>query len=133
MKKIAALAGLFICYALAFSPLLLRYYEIALPLLNHEMIKTIFDNVIALAVVSIFFSLMAAVLRWYIVAYVFAFIPLFVEAVFLCSTALVFLFHKELAAAALFGKIRALGSNITQVATMPIKVVGSLYCGLIGS
>lgn len=133
MKKLFALTGLFICYALACSPLLLRYYEIALPLLNHEMVSTIFDKVMALAVISIFFSLMAAVLRWYILAYVLAFIPLFVEAVFLCSTALVFLFHKELAAAALFGKIRAVGSAVTHAATLPIRVVGSLYCGLIGS
>lgn len=133
MKKLFALLGLFICYALACSPLLLRYYEIALPLLNHETISTIFDKVMALVVISIFFSLMAAVLRWYILAYVIAFIPLFVEAVLMCSAALIFSFHKEIAAAALFGKIRTLGSNIKECVAMPFKVVGSLYCGLMGS
>ena len=126
MKRIMVIFSLFACYVLACSPLLLRYYHVADQLLNHMPVHAIFDQVMALAVIAIFFSLMAAALRCYILAYVLAFVPLFVEAVLLCSTVIVFIFHKEIVAAAVFGKIRTLGSTMIHVTTAPVRIFSSL-------
>jgi len=50
-------------------------------------------------------------------------VPLFVEAVVFCSALLLFMFHKELTAAMVRGKIKAIGGGIFNILRVPLKIV----------
>ena len=120
MKRFAFIFAIFFMYAIAFSPALFHSY---CPLiLQHIRLCMILDYVLAIASVCFIISLISLVLKAYKTALVFAIVPLFVDAVILCSALLIFMFHKELTAAMVRGKIKFIGEGIFNVLKAPFTI-----------
>ncbi len=123
MKKFIFILLIFCLYAIAYAPFLLKAYlpeQLAL-LTQNVKVELILARIMALTTGCFLCSLFALTMRWYRTSIAIAFVPLFVEAVFICSAFLLFVFHKEISHAFLVGKIRALGTQITDVVTFPLR------------
>jgi len=121
MKRLAYSLTILFMYMIAFSPLLLHGY---CPIIfKHIRLCMIFEYVIGITAICFIISLFAMVLKAYKTAFLFALVPLFVESVVLCSALLIFMFHKELTAAMVVGKIRTVGSGVFKVLQAPFAIL----------
>ena len=121
MKRIAYIFTLFFMYAIAFWPLIFRHF---CPRFFTEVrVCMIVDYVLAITAICLILSMFLLVLQAYKTAFIFALVPLFIEAVILCSALLLFMFHKELTAAMIKGKIKAVGSGIFRVLKTPFALL----------
>jgi hypothetical protein len=122
MRRAAYIFTIFFMYAIAFTPVI--YFHNYCPLLlQHVRMCMIFDYVLAIVSICSIVSLFALVFKFYKIAFLFAVVPLFVEAVVFCSALLLFMFHKELTAAMVRGKIKAIGGGIFNLLRSPLKIV----------
>jgi len=127
-KSVCNIAGLFCLYTLSCWPLVARYYYPLLIVWCTDMrVCMIINYVLAVTVVSIFFSMVAMVLKYYRIAWAIMIIPFFVQAVVVCSSLLVFLFHRELTAAMAVGRLRAAGDTIWFILKTPVDWVKQLF------
>ena len=122
MRRIAYIFTIFLMYAVAFSPAV--YLHNYCPfLLQHVRMCIIFDYILTIVVLCFIVSLFSLVLKAYRIAFLFALVPLFVEAVVLCSALLIFMFHKELTAAMVRGKIKAIGGGVFNILKAPFAIL----------
>ena len=129
MKKIInKTAALFFLYIVSCWPLIARYYYSPLMAWCVDMrVCMIINYVLAITLVSIFFSMMALVLKSYRTALVIMIIPFFVQAVVVCSSLLIFMFHRELTAAMAIGKLRLAGDAILGILKAPVDWIKQLF------
>ena len=121
MRAPAYIFTIGLMYALAFAPAI--YLHNYCPLLLQQVrLCLIFNYILNIVSVCAIISLFALVLKLYRIAFLFAVVPLFVEAVVLCSALLLFMFHKELTAAMVRGKIKAIGGGVFKVLGAPLKI-----------
>jgi hypothetical protein len=71
--------------------------------------------------------MMALVLKSYRTALVIMIIPFFVQAVVVCSSLLIFMFHRELTAAMAIGKLRLAGDAILGILKAPVNWIKQLF------
>lgn len=121
MRKIAYIFTIFLMYLVACAPLV-YLHQYCPKLLQHVRVCMITDYVLGITVACFFISLGSLVLKAYGMAFLFALVPLFVELVLLTSSLLVFMFHKELTAAMIRGKIRAVGSGVFSILKAPFII-----------
>jgi hypothetical protein len=128
MRAVAYIFIIFLMYTVAFAPAIYLHNYCPL-LLQHVRLCMIFDYILNIVSVCAIISLVALVLKLYRIAFLFAVVPLFVEAVVLCSALLLFMFHKELTAAMVRGKIKAIGSGVFNILSAPLKVLSPFNGG----
>jgi len=109
-------------YAIAFAPLL-WVHRVCPVVLQHVRLCMVFEYVLGITVICFIISLFLLVLKLYKLAVVFTILPLFVEAVVFCSALLIFMFHKELTAAMVRGKIKSIGEGIFQILRAPFALL----------
>ncbi|HBR70404.1 TPA: hypothetical protein DIC20_05700 [Candidatus Dependentiae bacterium] len=121
MRKVAYIFTILLMYFVACAPLI-YLHQYCPKLLQNVRVCMITDYVFGITVACFLVTLFALVLKAYGIAFLFALLPLFIELILLTSSLLVFMFHKELTAAMIRGKIRAVGSGVFSILKAPFII-----------
>ncbi len=129
-KNINVVAALLFLQTVSCWPLIVRYHTDFFLWCADFRICTIFDTVMAITAVCILLSLLAMVFKVRKIAFGIMIIPFFVQAVVICSAALVFIFHRELTAALAMGRLRLVGNALANFLKAPFIWCKRLIVGV---